>query len=1510
MAKKPRTTTRSYALGLRAPSGMEDWLPLWERIFLTHRATCRGAREYGELFLDCRGGLPATLAECLPTCDSSRRGLLRRGARRMLALGWFSVESVRGAENHPHRLRELAPGQSLTLEHAEQLLRETLGAHKGVSDENELKGWVDDCVLAMTANIRADAVVVNRAAAFADWERSVGSVDEPLSEQARRILFAVCGDGFVSLTLPEETAADEATDVDGETLEADGGQPKAPQDEADDATEPSNASRGVFGDLFGGDASKKLSRAAGKEQFALNVREMLLGLGCAPTAELLSEFRQKQGLPALDLSRADKYPEEVTSSGAPTAVAKRYRKLLVCLKLWPVGPENGVPRTQAVSKFGKVVGGLPEDARSARINALDLIEACPAAVETAEDGPVVTLQRVFTPPWAATISERVANVTGMPATAKPLNEFKRLMFALAARRISQTQTWAKINEIARHDSAVKEDAARTALAKLDGDGLAQKWLARYEQERGERSGAASEFRVTSRMIGECDAVLKAWRGAETDEARCQRTAHVQAESEKFGDAAFYAELSSDAAATSVWRHEQGAELLKQWVKLRKAQQDQQRLKIPRYCHPDPFHHPTWCEFGGASKPKVWYALKPDSTPRNPEPGGDADTQHRLWMLLPGVAGNGAGAAPFRWVSKRLSQDLGGHKDAMEQAIPRADRVSRAAAGLPSHGADGTPIRYRPIHPFTKDAKGWNARLQLERGTLELLRRQWDDERGAWRDGGAALRHARWFVTFAPSVEVSDGPGRSIDPKLGWESAPHTDLNKKQKRGAQAAIILSRLPGLRILSADLGHRVAAACAVWESLSAADLLVEIAGRTTVDGGIGEEELFLHTLHLDPNTKKERTTVYRRIGADKLADGSLHPAPWARLDRQFVIRLQGEERPSRAASFKPAHDTDEMALVRNMCKSIGMNLGDEDAHSSRSVDELMRRAVAVATTGLKRHARVAKIAYAMNPDSPGIPGTGGLLKAFTRADEAHIRFIADGLSEWHALAIDDEWDGSVARALWNKHVAPRAGGFSIDGPLAHPNERPTRQQKRKSDDELREQILIPIARGIDPAGSRAIYAAWKQVWERADGSQAIVSKLPKGQKGPAKTVVVAPASGWHSNLRDLTDWIMGRRLAGAQSRFWTRNVGGIGLTRITTMRSLYQLHKAFDMRARPDKVQGAPSRGEDNSGIAQGILDSMERMRQQRVKQIASRVIEAALGVGRHEPAAAKQRDRKRPQVQVDPSCHAVVIENLRTYRPDELQTRRENKALMVWSSGKVRKCLEEGCQLHGLHLREVVPNYTSRQCSRTGLPGMRCMDVSIDDFLNSRYWTKAVASARSRLEERGTDSLDIMLRDLHGHWSKASEPERKKQGFLRLPKPGAELFVAAPVNGKSQRDQARRATQADLNAAANIGLRALLDPDFMGKWWYVPCDSATGSPSKEKCVGSACLNLDAVLSGMAPAVVVAGGGKKSTKEKKTKDITNAWRDLTLGSSGEWMAHGEYWGKVKFRIVKRLRMVNGME
>lgn len=1516
-AKKPKAKTRSYTLGLTSTSESSDWLPLWSRLFQTHHAVCCGAREYGEFYLNLRGGLAASLADCADESDAERRRLLQRGARRMLALGWFSVESVRGADHHAHRVRErvcatcnslpkpscerghadtvseLKPGQSLPPDLANRLLREILSDHKSVIEDDVLTEWANDCVLALTAHIRSDAVIVNRAAAFAEWQKSVGEVGVEMPEQARRILFAMCGDGFVALTLPEEEtvkneaeAAETDSSYENDAAEDDAAEPRG---EADDA-EPSNASRGVFGDLFGGDASEKVSRAAGKDDFARDVRAMLHELKVPPTRESILAFRERQSLSNLDTSKPDKYPKEVSSSGAPTAIAKRYRKLLVGLGLWPTSDaENGLPRTQAVSKFGMRVTAQDEQSRNAHINALDLIDACPKPEDGDEASAVPTSGRVFTPQWASALAERVAATTQMPVNAKPLNEFKRLMFAMAARRISQTQTWTKRNEAERHKAAVKEDAAKMKLEELDPDRSARSWFSAYEEKRGEDSLASSDFRITRRMIGECDAVFKAWQGIESDEEREKEAASVQAKAEKFGDARLYADLSEDAAAAAIWRHDQGAEILKQWVKLRQAQNDQKRLKIPRFCHPDPFHHPTWCEFGGSSKPKVWYAWKPDSKPQNPEPGGDADGSRRLWMLLPDFGARQARAAPMRWCSKRLSQDLGGVKRYTDASVPRADRLSLAAAELPLLDANKEPIRYRPEHPFTKDAKGWNARLQLDRDMLERLERHWDDDRREWRDYGKALRNARWFVTFAPALAASDGPGRSIHPKLGWKSSPHSEINKKQKREGHARIILSRLSNLRVLSVDLGHRFAAACAVWETMSDAAFKQAIAGGAVVGGGSGPDHLYCH-IRTKGSDGRERTTIFRRVGSETL-DGKPHPAPWARLDRQFLIKLQGEDVAPRKMS------PTELTMLDRWRTAVGA-AESPVVRKPRNVAEGMADGARLLMLAIRRHADRARVAHNLTATTRTRPG--GQPEAIDHA--GRVELVAETLALWHGLFSGDRWTDGFARSLWIEaqlpDLAPPVRSGKEEGEPAFGG-----AARRKAQEAFINNLRPHAERIVNDATlAKRLSVRWADRWEQDDR--------------------VLEHRGHRSGLlRELRRWVAPRGLRNnPEAARVARHVGGLSVGRINTVTATYRLLKAFKNRPVPsDLRRNIPAKGDERlARFHQRLLDMRDRLREQRVKQLASRIVEAALGVGRmkHEHIAA---GAARPTARVDAPCHAVVIESLTNYRPDELQTRRENRQLMDWSSAKVQKYLREGCELHGLHMREVQPNYTSRQCSRTGAAGVRCVQVSAAEVLTG-YWKKDVDRARGRVEKarkEGRDGAqaDLLLID-------ASEWAERLPGAVRavhrivLPKRGGDLFVTVRVpRGKSGHVAA---VQADLNAAANIGLRALLDPDWPGRWWFVPCTGGTFFPAPEKTHNAAVFaKIDQLPHegdspesvGGTPGVTVNGKGKGKKASSGTaaeKAIEYRWRNVTAAmvSDGRWVTTAVYWNFVLAEVCKELR------
>jgi hypothetical protein len=329
----------------------------------------------------------------------------------------------------------------------------------------------------------------------------------------------------------------------------------------------------------------------------------------------------------------------------------------------------------------------------------------------------------------------------------------------------------------------------------------------------------------------------------------------------------------------------------------------------------------------------------------------------------------------------------------------------------------------------------------------------------------------------------------------------------------------------------------------------------------------------------------------------------------------------------------------------------------------------------------------------------------------------------------------------------------------------------------------------------------------------------------------------------------------------------------------------------------------------------------MREQRVRQLASRVAEAALGVGRikseHVDAGVK-----RPRERVDPPCHAIVVENLINYRPEETQTRRENRQLMSWSSSKVEKYLSEACQLHGLHRREVQASYTSRQDSRTGAPGYRCVDAKIDvenATIDTYWWPKTLSIAEKKVADGGEDKESAFLVNIAKYLRDLKAAGKALPATVRILRKSGDLFVAAPtwehlnkLDNSDLGQLAKKATQADLNAAANIGLKALLDPDFSGKWWFIPCESATHKPQAEKTTGSAVippdLSLD-IVEACGPDPFDGKSGKKQSHSKtgkKDREIVNLWRDISaspIGTTPKWRGTAEYWNDVRCRVLALL-------
>jgi IS605 OrfB family transposase len=779
---------------------------------------------------------------------------------------------------------------------------------------------------------------------------------------------------------------------------------------------------------------------------------------------------------------------------------------------------------------------------------------------------------------------------------------------------------------------------------------------------------------------------------------------------------------------------------------------------------------------------------------------------------------------------------------------------------------------------------------LEKHDFDVRRPQaWDERaRAVWGRLG-------WFLTISTKLQPAgpwlDYVGAGLPE--GWEYRKsrggdyYLNCQANQGRKGRARLKLSRLPGLRVLSVDLGHRYAAACAVWQTLSRQEM--EADCRATGRGSPHAGEMFI--LLKQPTEKRQKsgrrkrqrveaTTVYRRLGADSLPDGSPHPAPWARLDRQFLIKLQGEDRAAR----KPTPD--ELCQVNGFRDWLGLDPLVHDAaaeprlRAPGRVDELMSGAVQLSRRGLRRHGDYARVAYALTAKQK--PLSGGRLLDLDRTQR--IDYLVDALLLWQELAGSTEYRDQWARKMWDTWIVAKFGG-----PIPAEIDADASRSQRKRTLEESQRPLREVAQRLVDGETAELRSLWAKKWQERDGQ-------------------------WRQYLRWLRDWVLPR--GKRKSDKTIRQVGGLGYTRQASLRGVYQTLKAFHMRPEPDDLRkNVPEPGDDSlAKFGRRILDALEQVRENRVKQLASRIVEAALGVGT-ENREHWQRGRKRPKARIPgprhAACHAVVVENLEHYRPEQTRTRRENRGLMNWAARNVRKRLDEGCLLYGLHFEEVSPSYTSRQDSRTGEPGVRCMDVPANEFFTSRWWTKMIGEARDREHNSSKDRPDTArykyLRDLdhkwRGQWEGMGVDARKAVPPFRIPVNGGEVFVpaghASPIAG---------GLQADLNAAANIGLRALLDPDWPGAWWYLPVNVGTYLPFAEKTAGSAAVPQSEPL-GKPPSA--QEGKRKAGKGGKVKEAVNLFSRPSSEPfpSRAWATYAEFWSKAEYDVIQLLRRQAGI-
>lgn len=281
------------------------------------------------------------------------------------------------------------------------------------------------------------------------------------------------------------------------------------------------------------------------------------------------------------------------------------------------------------------------------------------------------------------------------------------------------------------------------------------------------------------------------------------------------------------------------------------------------------------------------------------------------------------------------------------------------------------------------------------------------------------------------------------------------------------------------------------------------------------------------------------------------------------------------------------------------------------------------------------------------------------------------------------------------------------------------------------------------------------------------------------------------------------------------------GISHRRIEQLESLrhrcQSLNRALQHVPGEKPRMGRRTKGDELPDPCPDLLEKMERLREQRVDQTAHAILAAALGVRLRAPtknrAERAKRDVHGEYERFRGPVDFIAIENLARYLSSQDRARSENTNLMRWCHRQLVLKLRQLCESYGIPVLAAPAAYSSRFSSRDGSAGFRSVEVCATD---RHSWPWKQDLAKLALHETGEKKLEARALSAAKHvrhlfeqldTAEAERPplppgEKRAPRTLLAPLAGGPIFIplgdAPPM-------------QADLNAAANIALRAIASPD---------------------------------------------------------------------------------------------------
>ena len=1462
---KDNTTPRSYTLRLRgADNNDRTWR---EHLWRTHAAVNLGAKIFGDFLLTFCGGISHKLVDEF----ANQKGMGETKDRRIiLALSWLSVEDKAGAPKKKYRVE---PAET---ENALRNILEKRGINK-----NEIDSWLVDCRNSINAAIREDAVWVNRSMMFdalqKEWDIEINEND--LWD------FLACKVVVNTIIKPEQYMQPALPKEDKK---------KKKQNNDDDGEQEGESSQNPKQDK-----PKEMSKAA------LNWLSKRLGSGEGSNFEKIAN------------NLHDLYQWCLSNQESLTGVSgfefdEMLQKSNLSLKF---------------DKSGKGVNGKLKSIYEVQSVSSDEIEKLIQITEKAYKEAKSKINGKGIRPYAQMIKERIEQETGFTyvqtdAKTGKVNDNGCHIFCVmldhAARKIISRLSGIKNQELKR----IKSEEGGQVFEKLKSENpeIVQ-LLDDYCQERSKNSNADDAYRIRKAALGGWEEVVTVWKVCNNETERKEAAGRQQDNEniKKFGDINLFRDLAKDEYCL-LWAN---TDLLKNYATGQQAEYDKRRFKVPTYRHPDPLKHPVYCDYA-ESRPNVSFTVRQyfknlkNAKPKKPKGKEQQETLQLRRIHLDLIDANDGSLQQnfaLRWQGKRLAKDIG--LDVIEisegkstEDIPRFDRFGQIDT-----------LESKPMALAIYEDKWWYSRLQVSRKELDQLAKVVKKDGGnpfdrtTWCEKALKmLGHLKWFVSFSPKLcypgtwnrylrkmfnevkaSIVDDPTRKNKKKTIYEARDcHDDVMFFELPfigdGISGGIgRLSGIPHLRILAMDLGHRFGASCAVWEVISKKDIEKAAAEH-------GQEPPEKCDLSFFLKTKDNKTLVFRRI-----ADDSAKEACWARLERQFTIKLQGED-----DAHKPRKTTtEEIDEAKLFLKHLGRELSSDDEKELNHIDTQLTLLMNAFRLALRRHSDLIRVARDVKADVKILPGN----KEESLKDEEKPTFVLNAIRTWFNLRQTRRWIcHEQINTLWEEYIVPlmNADTKELDAIASaekkkSDNELPERSlQKRKADQKTWDEAFQLVADALLKQGQKKlkqIAAEFDHIWREHDDEMR--------QRMREIRRLVMPRQGLKKSEK--------KKKITKEFRKKISRRGGLSMARINLIRELYQVAKAFYMRpgGGKDKIE----RGDDSiKNFGQRILKAHEELRRNRVKQLASRIVEAALGLGQEKKPVKfnspktdgkntllrlldQKRDHKAPENPRFAPCHAIVIENLDNYRPDQKQTRREARMLMQWASAKTRDLLKEHCQLYGLFLMEVSANYTSRQDSRTGKPGMRCKEIPAIQFKEPKgYLQKLIDRIEKKKEDRSP--REKLIAAIAKKCEKITPDVLKNMRAFRIPWQGGDLFVAAGTENMG--------IQADLNAAANIGLKALTNQESPIAHWRVTCNRKGLIDFKDN---GGKKNEIAILKNAKDHKFL---DEKQIEKAKGEKSVNAWRNVSTDplKQGNWEYTVTYWRNVEEIVCRKLAEYNKLD